>query len=47
MTHNGKIARLPRPLRDELNRRLVRNEDCATLLEWLNDAPDVKVGKTR
>jgi len=42
MTRNGKIARLPRPLRDELNRRLAQNEDGATLLDWLNAAPDVK-----
>ena len=42
MTRNGKIARLPRSLRDELNRRLAANEDGATLLDWLNAAPDVK-----
>jgi hypothetical protein len=42
MTRNGKIARLPRPLRDELNQRLAQNEDGATLLDWLNAAPDVK-----
>jgi hypothetical protein len=42
MTRNGKIARLPRPLRDELNRRLSANEDGATLLDWLNAAPDVQ-----
>jgi stress response protein YsnF len=42
MTRNGKIARLPRPLRDGLNQRLARNEDGATLLDWLNAAPDVK-----
>jgi hypothetical protein len=42
MLRNGKIACLPRPRRDELNRRLARNEDGATLLDWLNAAPDVK-----
>ena len=42
MTRNSKIARLPRPLRDGLNQRLARNEDGATLLDWLNAAPDVK-----
>jgi hypothetical protein len=47
MTRNGKIARLPRTLRIELNQRLARNEDGATLLDWFNDAPDVKAGKTR
>jgi hypothetical protein len=42
MIRNVKIARLPRPLRDELNRRLAANEDGATLLDWLNDAPGVQ-----
>ena len=42
MTRNGKIARLPRPLRDELNRRLSANEDGAPLLDWLNAASDAK-----
>jgi hypothetical protein len=42
MTRNGKIARLPRPLRDELNRRLSANEHGGAILDWLNAAPDVK-----
>ena len=42
MTHNVKIARLPRPLREELNRRLARNEDGAILIDSLNAAPEVK-----
>ena len=42
MTRNGKIARLPRPLRDEINRRLAQNEDGTSLLDWLNAASDVK-----
>ena len=42
MVRTGKIARLPRPLRDELNRRLSANEDGAVLLDWLNAAPGVK-----
>jgi hypothetical protein len=42
MTRNVKIARLPRLLRDQLNQRLARNEDGATLLDWLNAAPEVK-----
>ncbi len=42
MARKGKIASLPRPRRDELNRRLARNEDDATLLDWLNAAADVK-----
>jgi len=47
MLRKGKIARLPRPLRDELNRRLSANEEGATLLDWLNAAPDVKAVLTR
>jgi hypothetical protein len=42
MLRNGKIARLPRLLREELNRRLFANEDGAPLLDWLNAAPDIK-----
>jgi hypothetical protein len=36
MTRNGKIARLPRSIRDQLNRRLQDGEEGSTLLEWLN-----------
>ena len=39
MLRQGKIARLPRPLRNELNRRLADNEDGGVLLNWLNAAP--------
>jgi len=42
MTRNAKIARLPRPLRDQLNRRLSANEDGDAILDWLNAAPNVK-----
>jgi hypothetical protein len=35
----GKIARLPRDVRDELNRRLDDGEDGAALLDWLNGRP--------
>ena len=42
MLRKGKIARLPRPMRNELNRRLADNEDGGVLLNWLNAAPDVK-----
>jgi hypothetical protein len=41
MQRKGKIARLPHALRAELNRRLANNEDGATLLDWLNAAPEV------
>lgn len=42
MTRRGKIARLPRIIRDELNQRLDNGERGARLLEWLNNLPEVK-----
>ena len=42
MTRNGKIARLPRSLRDELNHRLAAKEDDGAILDSLNAAPNVK-----
>ncbi len=42
MICHEKIACLPRPMRDELNRRLSANEDGASLLAWLNASPDVQ-----
>jgi len=42
MLRKGKIARLPRSLRDELNCRLAHNEDGGVLLDWLNATPDVQ-----
>jgi hypothetical protein len=41
MTRNGKIARLPREIRDELNRRLQSGEQGGPLLVWLNGLPQV------
>src|SRR4051812_14524967 len=41
MIRNGKIARLPRPIRDQLNRRLDDGEQGAPLVEWLNRLPEV------
>jgi hypothetical protein len=35
-TRNGKIARLPRMVRDELNQRLENGEPEGTILPWLN-----------
>ena len=35
-THNGKIGRLPRQVRDELNHRLDDGEPGGRILEWLN-----------
>ncbi len=42
MTGNGKIARLPRSIRDELNRRLDDGEPGVRLVEWLNGQPEVR-----
>src|SRR5208283_1230397 len=42
MTRNGKIARLPRVIRDELNRRLQDGEPGVRLVEWLNRLPEVQ-----
>src|SRR5665213_723042 len=39
---NGKIARLPLALREELNTRLECSEDGSDLLPWLNGLPDVQ-----
>jgi hypothetical protein len=41
-TRNGKIARLPRDIRDELNRRLDNGEGESALLPWLNALPAVQ-----
>lgn len=42
MVRNGKIARLPRVIRDELNRRLDNCEQGVRLVEWLNGLPEVR-----
>jgi hypothetical protein len=42
MIRNGKIARLPREIRDELNRRLADGEQGGTVLAWLNTLPEVQ-----
>lgn len=42
MTRKGKIARLPRAIRDELNQRLDNGEQGVRLVEWLNGLPEVK-----
>ena len=44
MTRNGKIARLPRTVRDELNRRLQDGEPGVRLVAWLNALPEVQQG---
>lgn len=42
MTRRGKIARLPRHIRDQLNQRLDDGEQGTRLIEWLNSLPEVK-----
>lgn len=39
MSRKGKIARLPRTIRNELNERLADGEAAAPVLEWLNALP--------
>lgn len=41
-TRNGKIARLPKKIREELNRRLEDGWTGPKLAEWLNELPSVK-----
>jgi hypothetical protein len=41
-TRNGKIARLPRAVRQELNRRLDDGEQGKKLVPWLNALPEVQ-----
>jgi hypothetical protein len=42
MIHNGKIGRLPRAVREQLNRRLDNGGQGRQLLEWLNSLPEVQ-----
>src|SRR5471030_57793 len=42
LTRNGKIARLPRSVRQELNRRLDDGEQGKKLVFWLNALPEVQ-----
>ena len=42
MTRNGKIARLPRLVRDELNSRLDDGQQGTDVVQWLNAHPDVQ-----
>jgi hypothetical protein len=39
---NGKIARLPQPIREDLNHRLASNQPGPEILAWLNPHPDVQ-----
>jgi hypothetical protein len=47
MTRTGKIARLPRIIRDQLNQRLDDGEQGAPLVAWLNSLPEVQAVLTR
>jgi hypothetical protein len=42
MARTGKIARLPRDLRAQLNTRLQDGHDGKQIVQWLNSLPDVK-----
>jgi hypothetical protein len=42
MTRRGKIARLPKEVRDELNQRLQNGEAGTQLIEWLNGLKKVQ-----
>jgi hypothetical protein len=42
MTRNGKIARLPNAIREQLNQRLFDGEEGKNLVEWLNSLPKVQ-----
>jgi hypothetical protein len=41
-TRNGKIARLPLHIREQLNRRLLDGEQGKKLVAWLNSLPEVR-----
>jgi hypothetical protein len=42
MIRNGKIARLPKAVQEQLNRRLSDNETGKNLVVWLNSLPEVQ-----
>jgi hypothetical protein len=42
MTRTGKIARLPKGIREQLNRRIENNEPGKILVKWLNSLPEVQ-----
>jgi hypothetical protein len=41
MTRRGKIARLPHPIREQINQRLQNGEEAKQIAAWLNTLPDV------
>ena len=46
MTCLEKIARLPRDIRNQLNRRLQDDEPGTRLVEWLNSLPEVQTAQS-
>jgi len=42
LTYNGKIGRQPRPIQEQLNRRLQNGEKGRVLVKWLNSLPEVQ-----
>jgi hypothetical protein len=42
MTRNGKIARLPQPVREQINRRLQDGSEGKQIVEWLNALPEAR-----
>lgn len=42
MTRRGKIARLPNPLREQINHRLQNGVEAKKIAEWLNTLPEVR-----
>ncbi len=42
MSRNGKIAHLPRAIRDQLNQRLDDGQEAKELAAWLNSLPEVQ-----
>lgn len=47
MTRNGKIARLPQAVRNELNQRLADGEPGDPLVTWLNGLPETRKALAR
>lgn len=41
MTRNGKIARLPHAIREQINHRLENGEEGKQIAQWLNTLPEV------
>ena len=42
MTRHGKIARLPHPIREQINRRLQNSDEGREIIEWVNTLPEVR-----